>query len=284
MVNYFYIGILLIFSGMLSSYIGLDRFSDWATPMCWWGYILILDAVIYKIRKKSIIKNNFRLFIYHISFSVLFWVVFEIYNFHLKNWRYVGVPVNPVETFLGMVLSFATIMPGLFYTAEIIDIAGIFKKIKFPILNVTHTLSYILIIVGCVGLIAPLMVPENIAWYLFIMVWIGWIFLLEPINYYSNTMSILSDLTEGYAGRLLNLFAAGVVCGFLWEFWNYRAGSKWEYTVPFTSDIKMFEMPILGLLGFLPFALEYFAAYHTSRLIVFKDIPGGKSIGYKMFD
>ena len=64
MSAYFYIGIVMIAGGMLNSWFGSPRLADWTTPVCWWGYVLILDAVIYRIRGKSIIRNNIRLFIY----------------------------------------------------------------------------------------------------------------------------------------------------------------------------------------------------------------------------
>ena len=32
--------------------------------------------------------------------------------------------------------------------------------------------------------------------------------------------------------------------------------------MPYPPAVKLFEMPVLGYLGFLPFALECFAMYH----------------------
>ncbi|MEK6571620.1 MAG: hypothetical protein AABZ61_09630, partial [Bacteroidota bacterium] len=47
------------------------------------------------------------------------------------------------------------------------------------------------------------------------------------------------------------------VCGGLWEFWNYWAEARWVYDVPFSwSGPKVFEMPLAGFLGFIPFAVE----------------------------
>ena len=50
------------------------------------------------------------------------------------------------------------------------------------------------------------------------------------------------------------------MCGVLWEFWNYWAETKWLYTVPLPEwlRIQLFEMPVIGFLGFPPFAVEYF--------------------------
>lgn len=284
MLWYFYFGIVLIGGALLNAFFGSARLADWTTPACWWGYILILDAVIHKIRGKSLIRNNFRLFFYQLIFSLVFWCVFEVNNLHLRNWKYVDLPPNPLETFLGMALSFATIMPGLFYTAEVIDIAGIFKKIKVPPLEVSPRLSYISILFGMVCLVLPMMLPAEKAAYLFILIWLGWIFFLDPINYYSGTYSILGDLSRGEGSRIAALFTSGIICGLLWELWNFWAGSKWVYTAPFNSGIKIFEMPVVGFLGFLPFAVEYFTVYHTVRLIFWRNIPAASNLNYRIFD
>ena len=80
----------------------------------------------------------------------------------------------------------------------------------------------------------------------------------------------------------LTLMAAGMICGLLWEFWNYWAGAKWIYTVPFTRHSKYFEMPLLGLLGFPPFALECFAMYHFTRSLLSRK-PLGPSASTSRF-
>ena len=57
----------------------------------------------------------------------------------------------------------------------------------------------------------------------------------------------------------LALAFAALICGFFWEFWNYWAVPKWTYTVPYVGFFKIFEMPLLGYLGYLPFGLELYA-------------------------
>ena len=62
--------------------------------------------------------------------------------------------------------------------------------------------------------------------------------------------------------------AGGATCGLCWEFWNYWALAKWSYNLPFLGGLehyRYFEMPWLGFLGFLPFALE---CWVTLNLIV----------------
>ncbi|MCA1670462.1 MAG: hypothetical protein LC793_24395 [Thermomicrobia bacterium] len=79
--------------------------------------------------------------------------------------------------------------------------------------------------------------------------------------------SIIGLLRARSFARLMRLMAAGLICGFFWEMWNYWSLPKWYYTVPYVGFGKVFEMPILGYIGYLPFALEIFVVYHFARLI-----------------
>ena len=63
--------------------------------------------------------------------------------------------------------------------------------------------------------------------------------------------------------------AAGLVCGLFWEGCNFGAGSKWIYTLPYWNFGRLFEMPALGFLGFLPFALEVHA-YHQAAVLYWR--------------
>jgi hypothetical protein len=47
-----------------------------------------------------------------------------------------------------------------------------------------------------------------------------------------------------------------LICGFFWELWNWKSLAKWIYTVPFVERWHVFEMPLLGYAGYLPFGLE----------------------------
>lgn len=114
---------------------------------------------------------------------------------------------------------------------------------------------------GAVLLLLPLVLPSHVAAYLFALVWLGFIFLLDPINRRRGWPSLLADFERGYRGRFCSLLFSGWVCGFLWEFWNNWAAAKWNYVFPMFQSLKIFEMPAPGFLGFLPFAVECFTMY-----------------------
>ena len=103
-------------------------------------------------------------------------------------------------------------------------------------------------------LAVPFAVSPGIARHLAAPVWLGFIFLLDPINRRLGAEAITRD-------RAINLGLSGLLCGVLWEFWNYWARAKWNYTVPIMEHLKIFEMPVPGYLGFPAFALECFTMY-----------------------
>jgi hypothetical protein len=107
----------------------------------------------------------------------------------------------------------------------------------------------------------PVLLPVEWGMYLFGSVWLGFIFLVDPLNDRKGLPSIWHDLRHGYPQRLKALLASGAVCGILWEFWNYWASAKWFYIFPILREWTLFEMPLPGFLGFPLFAVEMFALY-----------------------
>ena len=77
--------------------------------------------------------------------------------------------------------------------------------------------------------------------------------------------SVIGHLKDKNISTPLSLLLAGIILGFLWEFWNYWAVIKWKYDIPFVGFFKIFEMPVLGYLGYFPFALELYAMYWFFR-------------------
>jgi hypothetical protein len=103
--------------------------------------------------------------------------------------------------------------------------------------------------------------------YLAAPVFLGFIFLLDPLNARAGRESLLADAAARRYDRLINLAGSGALCGILWEFWNYWSRAKWHYTVPVMENLKIFEMPLPGYFGFPPFALECFTMYVFVRAL-----------------
>ena len=109
-------------------------------------------------------------------------------------------------------------------------------------------------------LASPFLVSPATAQYFAAPVFLGFIFLLDPINARLGAVSLTR-------GQIINLLLSGLLCGVLWEFWNYWARAKWIYTVPIMQGLKVFEMPLPGYFGFPPFAIECFTMYVFVRRV-----------------
>ncbi len=238
------------------------RITGWMTPVCWWCYILAVDAWIYRKKGASLLTTRRELLALECLLSVAFWCVFEAYNRVMPGWRYVNLDENLSVRLAGYAIAFATIMPGMFLTAEWLQCHGLFAARRCRPRRWTASGLNVSMAVGAAFCFVPPFLPEAWRGYLWAMVWVGWFLMLEPINYRRGLPSLYRDWERGEVARTAQLLAAGAICGLLWEFWNMWAYTKWVYIFPPGIPAKYFEMPVLGFLGFLPFALDYFAMFH----------------------
>ena len=124
------------------------KISIWATPLCWLGYVMFLDAVIFKLKGNSLLCNRRWEFYIQMPLSIAFWLLFEFYNLHLVNWEYHGLPENKIELSIGMGLAFAMIMPGMFQTAEFLETLHFFDRFQIAKLRVSNRVIYSSIVLG----------------------------------------------------------------------------------------------------------------------------------------
>ena len=257
---YGWIGLAVILAAELLLHLGIRPIPSFFTPIVWTGYILFVDGLIGALQGRSLIRDRPGEFLLLLPLSLVFWLIFEIYNSRMQNWHYIGLPENILVRSLGYIWSFATILPAVLLTARLMELV-IGPRERVPAIRAGPAVQWTLVVLGSIFLLVPILVPASTARYLIILIWLGFILLLEPTNYRRGGWSLLRDGEGGKAGRLLALCASGLICGLLWEFWNYWAGTKWIYTVPLPLGPKLFEMPLGGYLGFIPFAVECHVMY-----------------------
>ena len=272
-----WIGLLIMIVSEAATLRQIEPFWSWNTPIAWTGFIIFADSVVWLARGSSWIRSFPGEFAALALLSIPLWLVFEFYNLFIDNWHYVGLPEHPAPRYFGYAWSFATIWPAIFEGADVIAVC---RGTRDRTAEVVQTLRSAVnrgrdaaftraelgsIAAGALMLIAPFAVSPIIARYLAAPVWLGFIFLLDPINRHLGGDSLAADLEEGNWDRLINLGASGLACGLLWEFWNFWAHAKWHYTVPIMENLKIFEMPVPGYLGFPAFALECFTMYVFCR-------------------
>ncbi len=146
---------------------------------------------------------------------------------------------------------------------------GLLKKKRLALFRIRGTPSFlkVFIILGLITIFLPLAWPRLF----FPLIWLCFIFLLEPINFWLKNETLLEDMEKKEWSKFWSWILAGLVAGFFWEFWNFWAGSHWEYFIPYLNFWKVFQMPVFGFTGFMPFALEVFAIYQL-LLFVYKKL------------
>jgi hypothetical protein len=269
---YGWFGLLTILVSQACMTARIEPFYHWHTPIAWTGYILLVDAIVWKRRGNSWLRNNRAELFFVVCVSVPLWVIFEIYNkYSIHNWYYLGLPRLLLLRYFGYVWSFATILPAIFETADLVsslrDRRAAPDRLDPQGPRRLGGFAWLAVAAGAAMVGVPIFVHST---YLAAPVFLGFIFLIDPLNARAGHESIMGDWYRGHTARVLNLLAAGLICGVLWEFWNYWVGAKWIYNVPILPDIKIFEMPVLGFLGFPPFAVECFVMYVAVRRLFWR--------------
>jgi hypothetical protein len=240
-----------------------EPFFSWFYCFAWWCYILFMESFLHIRGARSLLFSAPREFFLLLPISLNIWLIFEAFNFRLHNWSYLNVPPDLATRWAGYAISFATVIPGIFTSKHFLEHLGLFRhqRAVSPLTDARRLYAPCFWL-GAVQLALPLIWPR----YFFPLVWGGFIFLVEPLNHKLRAKSLLRDWEVGSLRRFLVLLVAGACCGLFWEFWNFWAGAKWVYSVPFVDWLKIFEMPILGFLGFPPFAVECYVMVEGFRL------------------
>ena len=283
--KYGIIGLVMILIAEIGLFMNWEPFTSFFFLFVWFGYILLIDAIVYKLQRNSLIMNHKWILFGLFALSALVWWMFEFFNvFFLKNWVYTrsfetSALVNTVAhatywtgwlRHIGKTLAFATVIPAIFETAHMLKAFHFFdhKKLKREKKrdHIHKDWLYLIIVLGIIILILSMVLPQ----YFFGGIWIAFFFILDPINYIYHEPSIIGYLKKREFKIPFSFFFGAFIVGFFWEFWNYWAVVKWQYSLPvlgILENIKLFEMPLIGYLGYGPFALELFAMYYFVRLL-----------------
>lgn len=255
-----FVGLALIAVFWFASWTHLGVLGEYAFFPLWLGYILVVDALVARRKGASLLTRAPREFIALFLLSTPIWWIFEFHNYFLLNWHYLGArDLSFWEMFFIGTMDFSTVIPAVFETRELIE--TFFQK---PIFLQKTDFSITprglwLAMYGAVFLFAGVLFLPR---YFFPFTWV-WLFLfVDALNCLRGRASLIKQAARGDWHNIVTLALAGIVCGFFWEMWNIFALPKWYYTVPFVNFAKIFEMPLLGYAGYVPFAWELYALYH----------------------
>jgi hypothetical protein len=188
------------------------------------------------------------------------WWFFELINTRSQNWHYLArESFSDIEYFLLASLSFSTVIPAVFGTAELVStVPGLKKEIRGPRIPSSPKSLNVLLSIGLTGLALLMLLPGIF----YVFVWISAYLILDVINLHLGNRSLIIYSDRKNWQPMACLAVGCLACGFFWEMWNYYAYPKWIYHTPGVEFLYIFEMPLLGYLGYIPFSFELFAFYH----------------------
>ncbi len=226
------------------------------TPL-WIGYILIVNALTVGRTGSCLMRDRPRYFLGLFPLSAAFWWFFEYLNRFVQNWYYAGISeFSAWEYFLHATLPFSTVLPAVISTTEWLA--------SFPRLNeawrnlwpirIRHAkvVGWLGFLLASVGLIGIGIWPD----YLFPLLWLAPLIIITSLQAMLGESTVFSRVSKGDWRPIWLPALAGLVCGFFWEMWNVNSLAHWEYVVPYVHRAQIFEMPLLGYAGYLPFGVE----------------------------
>ncbi len=236
----------------------------WAAPIqghtffpLWMGYIVVISALTWRRKGSCMLTARPVQMLALFTVSALFWWYFEYLNRFVQNWFYFGVTdFSSLRYFWFATLPFATVLPAVLATAEWLET---FPRLMAGLQNwhpVTlphrRRLASAWLCAGTLSLFAIGLVPSL----LYPMLWLSPLILITALQTLAGAPTLFTPLREGNWHRIVCVATAALICGFFWEMWNFRSAAGWTYAVPFVGRFKIFEMPVLGYAGYLPFGLE----------------------------
>jgi len=229
-------------------------------PIVWWGLLLIVDGWNQRRHSLTLARTGWTHFLsITVPVSVLFWLFFELLNLPSPQWRYRGGIASIVEQSLFGFVAFATVLPIMAESWWLIagsyclppGFAAVFRRWRVP--------SIVL------GLVFAALPYFNHYFWLNQGMWLSPALILLP---FARTDECARP------GRFITaLVVSALLAGFFWEMLNYGAQTHWEYLI-LRGAPHLFQMPVPGYIGFIPFALTSLVVYELQRRIPARPVTG----------
>ena len=222
----------------------------------WLCLILLINALNFQKTGHCPIKDESLDFIVLFFASALFWWIFEYLNRFTSNWHYSGSQYPALKYFILATLSFSTVLPAVKSTGSWLSGFDLFREAfcdmkGFPIIESS---KFAVSIIGCgsLSLFLTPVFPDMLFW----CIWISPFLVFLGFQILSGQKHIFSDVKNADYTIVAVYACAALICGFLWEMLNMFSLARWQYSIPFVDRFHIFEMPLEGYAGYLPFGLE----------------------------
>jgi hypothetical protein len=225
------------------------------TPL-WLAYIVVVNAICRSRTGECPLTRRPVFFAALFPASAVFWWFFEYLNRFVQNWYYVGEAFGPWSYFWYATLPFATVLPAVLSTRELVRSCTWVRRAfgRMPPLSAPggRRLAWTALALAAAGLAGIGVWPSV----LFPFLWVAPLLIIVALRSIRGRSHPLQELNRADWTGLASAALAALICGFFWEMWNVRSLAHWKYSIPFVQRFEIFEMPLLGYAGYLPFGLE----------------------------
>ena len=248
---------------------------NWLLIPLFWGVIFIVDGFVYiRTAGRSLIGKRPQTIIAIAVCSMGGWLLFEYLNFFVrKNWYYPAGDLILNEQFLiYSIIGSSALLTVVF---EWYMLLKSFKKFAIrytqgPKIKITKPIWRVVLMISLAAFFVIPFFPNQ----LFFLIWVAPMTALLSILSLRGKWTPLKPIEKGNWSLVALICLSYFIQGLLYECWNYFGGyhlangelqtfnpGYWVYSVPYVDKFHIFEMPALGLFGYLPFGLYCWAAW-----------------------
>ena len=263
---------LIVWAGslifLIGHFSGPKWFLNWAYVPLYWGFIFVLDGIVYKrTGGKSIFNNDPQELVAIGVASIAGWLIFEYLNFFvLEYWYYPKGDLVKDDVFCTYaIFASSALLPLCFEWYSLFNSFPRFvnKYKNGPKISVGKSFQVALIIIAYIALFLMSFYPT----YLCPVIWLSPLIIITVALDLLGIWTPFTPIKKGNWTPVLFMALTYLVEGFLLEGQNYVSASHvngivqtqypgyWVYNVPFVNNFHIFEMPVVGFYGYLPFGI-----------------------------
>lgn len=244
-------------------------FIHWSDVPLFWGAVLVLDGIVFKrTGGKSLVAIIPQELVGIGIASMTGWMIFEFMNFFVDdNWYYPWGNILDREEFLlyAFIVSSGLLPLAFEWYLLFLTFPKLATRFKHGIkLTLREPTKDIILILSLIAMFAAGLFPN----YLFFILWVSPPVILGIVLNKIGIWTPFDPIVKGNWAPVLLSALTYLVAGFMLEGQNYLSAihdgqtalftndpAYWQYSIPFVNVAHIFEMPLLGYFGYLPFGV-----------------------------